>query len=397
MFWKEWNLRDVRRFLHGYDRIPMGIRENLERILQIPHNRIINPPYLDRIISKYGGKILLSELEEKLREEKEVGKSRPKETEKVSEATTQTSQVTHGGDGNSGEVDAEAETFSETPEKQDVSQGGNGSSDEESEDDLQSNQDGNSEGEKGKDGQKMSFGPVFHYGGSYTNLATTTIVEKNKEVKDVLRSLKKVFQTMEMGTFGDPSPRLDNYRFVREIVSKRYNQSRCHREEMEQKMILLLADVSGSCSASAKGTLQACKIIRSQMQESIGIIVHSNGFIQEWELPEWSTKKLSEMTVRKGDALITITDVVQSIGQKAIGGIVAFGDDDAVGHYADLTNNIRVVWLDSYCARDGIKIRKGQFQNKFPKMGLGNLTYITGINDTRTAAIALRLAAKQSS
>ncbi len=99
--------------------------------------------FIDWLINKYGADYKISslfpyssvaELEE-LKEEREKGEERKKDTEEVSESWLENEDSeTHGGDGNSGEVDSPAETESteDRENNNNESQGGNESSSESS-------------------------------------------------------------------------------------------------------------------------------------------------------------------------------------------------------------------------------------------------------------------------
>lgn len=197
-----------------------------------------------------------------------------------------------------------------------------------------------------------------------------------KDNRDIVRAIKRIFNKWDIDGI-EPSPRLSAKKLTKEIVSKRHQITRAKKEELGQKYVLLLCDVSGSCSASAPETLKACVSVRRLWPEKVGVIVHSNGVIFEWELPGAIAAKLKSKAGR--DA--TLHEIVAL--KDLIGGAIAFGDSDALYCYKELLKaGTKLIWLDSYGARV-----KGLIRHE---TSIPHLEYWTGINNGTRAAIALR-------
>ena len=129
------------------------------------------------------------------------------------------------------------------------------------------------------------------------------------------------------------SPRLDGRRLVRERAVRRWALQRARRRE-DIPLVVLLTDVSGSCSAVCNDTTAACLAVASVMPDRVAVVEHSNGYLDDRDTPHvlsWLDKH------HRG---------------RQIGGVVAWGDWDAAWVYEELvTRGATLAWLDSWGAR----------------------------------------------
>lgn len=153
----------------------------------------------------------------------------------------------------------------------------------------------------------------------------------SRPAKKLAAVLRQWVCDIDMGGL-DASPRLDGRRLVTELVSRRYSLQRARRVEADIPLIVLLADVSGSCSAVCSDTAAACEAVVKELTNAV-FITHSNGLVGNSDISEIIATKYA--------------------GRK-IGACVAFGDWDAGNHYrAICESGAKFAWLDSYCCSKG--------------------------------------------
>lgn len=214
----------------------------------------------------------------------------------------------------------------------------------------------------------------------------------------------RAFVDRECGTHGDTSPRLDGRRLVRELASRRYALGRCLREEQERRRVLVLVDVSGSCSASCGEALSACQALACS-DSRVLIVTHSNGWPVEsirdgrvidtgqhddgrrqWaEVAEWWSRLIRESNLARR--------------------LIVMGDGDGSWVYEHLcSTGHSLIWLDSYSAsrhgareetwrvatwQDGWQDGGGAFRECRRAVRERRLTYWTGCNSARDFIDAL--------
>lgn len=152
---------------------------------------------------------------------------------------------------------------------------------------------------------------------------------------DALRKMIK----LQVSTRGDRSPRILPRKLVREIVTKRCNLAATRREELDIRPILLMCDVSGSCSAVCADTLKACLDIQAEMPELVQVVVHSNGMPCEAQ-GRFITQVSDEWERR-----------IEAYTSHNWAFVVNFGDDDAIDVLQAIHDNgAKIVQFDSFGA-----------------------------------------------
>lgn len=219
--------------------------------------------------------------------------------------------------------------------------------------------------------------PRNQWGGTFSDeeVAELRSAAERRSAQEVARALRKLIRAMELGGF-DQTPRLSGARLVTELVSKRSNLARARRQEGDIPLVVLCCDVSGSCSAVCTDTLAACIAIAAELPNVL-VIQHSNGFACNRDN-------------------VTITDVVRE-HDRQVGLLIAFGDWDAGDHYRALCESgADLVWLDSYCAKHGVKSASRNLRVGAADWSRQPLSWWQGVNSAATAAIALRQAARST-
>lgn len=211
---------------------------------------------------------------------------------------------------------------------------------------------------------------------------------REPEVRAAGRALARIFAAVEMGTTGEPTPRVSGRRLVRELVGRSYRPSRWRREEAEPKVRLVLVDCSGSCAGHADQTLAAA-VALAHADPTLCAVAHSNGLVYEaWGQPGPAAEigRLLLAGVHperdahghdfwapgpRGPALeggeyLGDADALAMRLAGRIGGAVAFGDGDGWWLYAALiAAGVRLVWLTPYGCRSA-EVRVGRWTRPEP-------------------------------
>ena len=225
--------------------------------------------------------------------------------------------------------------------------------------------------------------PIGFGGLHYDKLPLSSFdAKKRASVSKLVTCFDRLART-EIGSFGKPSPRFKPATLARELVSKRYQFSRARKEEMKPGLLLILADVSGSCSAAATETVLAAKNVAAK-RDNVMVIIHSNGEPIEYYFDGmYCPRNEDHYKYKLSDLYVKICD---SYSVKVI---VSFGDGDAAYVYEYLLNHTKahMFWLDSYAATWGWKISHQELEGvKDPS----RLTYIQGVNGVIPAAEAIQ-------
>jgi hypothetical protein len=206
-----------------------------------------------------------------------------------------------------------------------------------------------------------------------------------RDVAEIERHLRRLLIRLDAGPVGDPSPRIHAGRLIREIASRRLSLSRCRREEQEPALRLVLADVSGSCSAACRETVAAAQALVESDPVTYAAVAHSNGYPVEvlGLAAAPPTIYTAEDDPRWWE---------RALAGRRLAGVIAFGDSDALWLYGRLAARAPIVWLDSHSARAGLR--------RAPCRALGELPFAPrvwwwGVNDAARAAIALRGTARR--
>lgn len=348
-------------------------------------------------------------------DEREKGESRPKDTDEVSEASDSPSEdaEVHGGDGNSGEVDAPAETSSDEeragsepqtsspdseqaadgePQPADLSRAG------EEDDPSKSEEDARREAlaEQYAPARQARGDEVFRNSPGAAPVKTGVVEPPSAAGKDLKKVLARLFKgwSSEAGedTGGQmASPRIHGAALVREMTTGRWNMSRVFRQELEERprTILVAADVSGSCSASSGHTVGICQAL-TKVWPQLLFVTHANGSVVSV-----THNGVTETGWGWGDAP-RIADLVED---HRILGVLLFGDADGLSELEPVWRDERcqVIWLDSYCASYG-KVFKTSYRRVYgvaePESG-DDPAYYAGVHDSESAAVALRMALRR--
>lgn len=197
-----------------------------------------------------------------------------------------------------------------------------------------------------------------------------------KATRETVRLLRRLLSETMPGAHGDPSPRINSKRLVTELISRRCALSRARREEMEPAIIVLLCDVSGSCSATSAETLAACQEI-ARRDPAVEVVVHTNGF----PLEHFDGRRWSQCSTLDGDAQL----YDQILTGRTVAGTVAWGDSDAAWILSVLAEQAPLIWLDSYSARYGVAMRPAPCE-------VPALACVRGVNSAESGLYALRMA-----
>ncbi len=380
-----WKGRDTKSWLtyyHNWNHLP-------KRVLELAQ--------MDALISKYGGDAHLFDIlfdlycdkivdsRNKCHQKAEQGEVRKKDTDEVVEASDDPSEDAemHGGDGNSGEVDSPAETQSDEDRKGDEqNQSGSdpaeSTSEEVSEEDIDaaiaSLDDKKDTTSKGNQAQHGGVNAEIR---SYRDLRNA---EKRKEVQRLVKEIIRLCK-QEAGTDGDESPRLNGKKLVTELVTKRYSLNRCRKEEVSKMPVLLMVDVSGSCSASAGGNLEACLIAQELEPELIQVVTHSNGF------PEQAQGEFLE-AIYTGKRQKSYDDPVYHVEyytQQEWSLVINFGDADAMLELEAMAEKgANILVLDSFRAKAG-QAHLSDRELSFP------VVWVDGVNTATAAWVGLKI------
>jgi hypothetical protein len=238
-----------------------------------------------------------------------------------------------------------------------------------------------------------SVTPRDEHGGQFASLRRSRAViardkSRRRAARRLARRLDQLFAGWTVGGL-DESPRIDSRRLVKHLAAKRGGLHRCVRREIDPRheLIILAADVSGSCSAVAEDTVAAIAAV-AEHDDRVVLVTHSNGFPHEIQggpagrkiarPVEAADTGFDPVTERHAGTMVWWQDLVQ---RHRIVGAVALGDSDARRVYELLASLAPLVWLDSYAKAAGVKRRKPP---------IPGVDYITGVGDAATAEEALR-------
>ena len=542
-------MRDLQKALASgrNDRLSYEMRESAKAIADLNHIPLrlryrfseddisVVHPIVDRLVGKYGPKALLSDIIAQQQQEKNDapqtnGEERKKDTDEVHEATSMTSNDTHGGDGASGEVpdghstngDLDSRQVDDQPQSsEDVeSKGGSGGSSElenmqrgqgtadprindaeaegpqvdarepggnvtsevergpqkaqgpsSSKDSTHASQE-KQESESGEDtqsdeGQQISANAVPAASSDDAEMSTDrTSVNADKpamanevgedegnssenkpsqiDAKKAARKLAKLASqpsqqaknahggiTAELrkaqiapsivsqartvlaswtadGGQDEQSMRWDYSRLAARLLTKR-SPYPARKEELGRPVLLVLADVSGSCASFSGQALLVSKAIAAQGMPGCDVLIvaHSNGYPEECELngrplPQAQHQRYKHIADRAGasyrsDGVAGNVAFYQAmIADYSITHVIALGDHDAVDVYTMLAEHgsvQQVIWLDNYaCNCHEPRIDKPEVTSVAAR---AKIRYLTGCKDASAFLAGLRVAIGQ--
>lgn len=241
------------------------------------------------------------------------------------------------------------------------------------------------------EGSQPSKGPKAEHGGINAELSwkRRNGAEFKKEVAEIKRSLSRLLRKMGTpDTKGELSPRYRGSKLVKELTSRRVSLSRARREELGPRPTLLLADVSGSCSAFCAELSVLCETIAET--ENVVIVLHSNGYPCQVDdrnspapLPPFKDGP-AHMWAREWWG-----ETIKAINAQ---GVISFGDWDAAETcYRPLCETgVPFYLLDSYCASYGAAPAGSKYLADLRSIGVVPKDAIIGVSGAPSTAWALR-------
>jgi len=237
--------------------------------------------------------------------------------------------------------------------------------------------------------------PVVWFGGDFGLSEAERKCTKGvqRSAREVERALLRLISKYDVG-LGEPSPRIDGRRLAAELVSRRYQISRAARREQEPALVILAADVSGSCSAAAPATQLAAVAVARQFP-SVLVVWHSNGHVVEC-LGSAAGRVPAAMMARRdwghGDfGGPRLAELVRAL-RCPVAAVVAWGDWDAGAEYQALCEaGADLYWLDSYAACSGAKPAARNLRTSAASWRQQPAGWWQGVNDAARSAIALRV------
>jgi len=228
--------------------------------------------------------------------------------------------------------------------------------------------------------------PILSFGGDTASswAAIQRLAAKNRrQVKAVERALRRLIAQVDLGGV-DPTPRVDGRRLVRELVIRRANLGRVGRREATLPIVVLAADVSGSCSAVCDETLAAAVAIAEDLAEVV-VVRHSNGILVD--------AVGVAVAARAGrlppDPHEHLADFVRSL-RRPVAAVVAWGDQDAGHDYATLCEGGAATYLlDSYAARHGARPASANLRQAAAGWAQQPKGWWQGVNNAASTATAL--------
>ena len=235
-----------------------------------------------------------------------------------------------------------------------------------------------SEAEKGQ----VSASPRTSDGGITAQLRSAGISPK------ILVLLRQKLGKL-IGGEGVNSPRYDKKKFVKRLLSSQ-NPSPARKVEEGRPVILLMADVSGSCSSFSDHSLVVIKAASKLGVAGADVIVltHSNGWVHEVEINSKEMKVSNHFSY--GETIEQNSWYQKLVKQYNIKVVIALGDWDALDQYLilhDCPTVEKFIWLDNaFCSSRGTvkDYTPSAFEN-IQKLGFpikkGKLTYKNGCKD----------------
>ena len=239
-------------------------------------------------------------------------------------------------------------------------------------------------------GEQSDLSPVAHFGGVTATWAGLERTGRElRQARQLSKALQRWLQHLDVGGVGDPTPRVSGARLVRELVTRRCALSRARRWERAPGLVVVLVDVSGSCSVAAPGTLAAARDFAAAQPGRVAVVVHSNGHVVERHgvAATWPAPPLCY----GHDGTAKTSAWILEHGGPVLAGALALGDWDAGHLYQALAQRAPLIWLDSYAARNGVRpasknLRQGWTAPKRP------VVWWQGVQTAAAAAAAVTAA-----
>jgi hypothetical protein len=373
---------------------------------------------------------------------------RPKGTDEAYEATSRTSDATHGGDGNSGECDHRAATPSTVEAQGAAENEGNpgpvghcastgvsptpgseiadasesertacGSESDGSDDPCESTDaasdpadkavgDEHTLSEVGSDTSDSELGipkgPQDAFGGTPNPSPREGTVWGGltfshgecfaaRTVKRIADALVRILKPGQVGLTGTSSPRYEGRSLVREIVSHRYQLARARRQEVERERVVITVDASGSCSNTGPVFWAALKRVCESLN---GKVLESCDNLKGFVVPDsYLTIVIHSNGLVSREKNVTIADIVGVIKPRMV---IEFGDGDAITSWrkiAEMACVKRFIVLNPYMSAvlNGKPVKR---EATYWKIGTKNFEHYVGVGDGEATLAALRLIEK---
>lgn len=225
--------------------------------------------------------------------------------------------------------------------------------------------------------------------------ARQQIATLRSEGRRLVKELRRLIRMSECGLQGHPSPRFVPHKLVREMLSSRWSLNKARREEMDLPVFAVMADLSGSCSATSTQTLAACYTIAAEMPDRVVVIEHSNGEVTDVVRGDVRTTMPLDKYGHRHPGT-RLDEWYERNVHRPLGGVLFFGDWDGSHHLgrlaAQMTEESVIVWLDSHAKKSGVICRPALIQSWVKEYGLRcRVHYCTGVGDAETAVAALRM------
>jgi len=219
-----------------------------------------------------------------------------------------------------------------------------------------------------------------------------------KHAASIQASMEACLVAMDIGAGLDPSPRKSGKRLVKELVGSSYRMARCHREELQTGLKLILVDISPSCS-EIRDACYAAALAISDLDKDAVVVCHFNGYTQTEYTASVGDVTASTMLVgaRQKEVPHFGPDLIEEIEKWAatadISGVIAFGDGDAASLYALLAKYTPMIWLFPG-TEDYAKELLSLYQPKEVLDRNGKLWIVSRVVDAKTCVQGLRKVTK---
>lgn len=177
----------------------------------------------------------------------------------------------------------------------------------------------------------------------------------------LIKRARKAMARLVEGGETQTGPRYDWKEFTARLKSYR-PVAPARKEEEGRPAILILADVSGSCSGFADKSLMVAQAVAKAGVGGADIIIvaHSNGNPVEWSV---NGKRSQPVDVAWDESLQWYDDVLRRFNLEVV---IALGDWDAewlYHHLAELSSVKRFIWLDNWsCSTLEVTVRGDLFK-----------------------------------
>jgi hypothetical protein len=240
------------------------------------------------------------------------------------------------------------------------------------------------------------------HGGVFAHLAL-------RAERPLVREVRAALQRLVGDAVQDDGPRMDVPRSVTRLLACRSDWV-VRREEQGRPALLVLVDVSGSCSRFCGDSVRiAAAVAADGLQGAdVLVVVHSNGYPEEAAINNESLPEPPRFVRYGEDTVPILAWYGQHVASRDIRHVVVIGDGDGEWLYRDLAHRAtveRVLWLDGYRARvygaPRASVRDTEERRQFLRAqgwssaAARKVAYVAGCGDAEQFADALRLATIQ--